>query len=447
MTIAHACALMPGGDYLIEAHDSDRDAHALRALARWMIRFTPRVVVEPPDAIGLDLTGCRGVHPDEWVFAREVIDAVRMLGLSVRMAIAPTLSSAWACARFAPEPCSIIEDDQLEETVRGLPIAALRPEPPNAELCATLGIERIGQVMALPRSSLPARFGHGFVLRLDQLLGRALEIPRIVEEVQPTVVERMFAGPTKRLESVVAGVELCVELICQRLESKGQGARLFVVKLIRSDIGPLTIPLELSRATRDRKHIWAMLYPKVEKAHMGFGVEGVTIHAQRVIRLPHQQSEQWTEGVREGGLLSAEVGQVIDTLASRLGAGRVVQLEARETHIPERNFRAVGARAQHRKKPVAAAPLSPRPTRLFDAPRKARVVLMTPDGPLLSMGTNGALARITTTIGPERIEPEWWSDPDSSARDYFTVQLEDGRWLWVYRDVASREWLVQGEWA
>ncbi len=53
-----------------------------------------------------------------------------------------------------------------------LPTPALRIDAAAVELLRRLGVERIGQLAALPRAPLVRRFGSGTALRLDQALGR-----------------------------------------------------------------------------------------------------------------------------------------------------------------------------------------------------------------------------------------------------------------------------------
>jgi len=53
---------------------------------------------------------------------------------------------------------------------------------------------------------------------------------------------------------------------------------------------------------------------------------------------------------------------------------------------------------------------------------------------------------ITASIGPERIAGEWWRK-NEPTRDYFAVQDDAGRWLWVYRELETGRWFVHGRWS
>ena len=77
---------------------------------------------------------------------------------------------------------------------------------------------------------------------------------------------------------------------------------------------------------------------------------------------------------------------------------------------------------------------------------------MTPDGPPLWLRWRDAEHRLVTSAGPERITSEWWRTDQSPrkavvTRDYFRVQDERGRWLWICRVLETGAWYVHGEWA
>jgi len=50
------------GGPIIQEHDPQSDEVALVALASWAHRFTPRVAVDPPDGLLLDITEARLAH-------------------------------------------------------------------------------------------------------------------------------------------------------------------------------------------------------------------------------------------------------------------------------------------------------------------------------------------------------------------------------------------------
>ncbi len=50
---------------------------------------------------------------------------------------------------------------------------------------------------------------------------------------------------------------------------------------------------------------------------------------------------------------------------------------------------------------------------------------------------------IARTWGPERIETGWWRGP-TVRRDYYRVATQSGHWFWIFRDLNSGRWFLQG---
>src|SRR5688572_10614978 len=104
MSVAHATALLPAAARVVlRDHAPVEDAAALRALARWAVRFSPTVAPDDPDGLILDVTGCRRLYGGDEALAALVAESIRSLGLDARVAIAPTIGAAWGVARFAAE--------------------------------------------------------------------------------------------------------------------------------------------------------------------------------------------------------------------------------------------------------------------------------------------------------------------------------------------------------
>jgi protein ImuB len=75
---------------------------------------------------------------------------------------------------------------------------------------------------------------------------------------------------------------------------------------------------------------------------------------------------------------------------------------------------------------------------------------MLPDKPPSRIQWRGKHLSIISGTGPERIAPEWWRthlhNDSFVGRDYFTIQDDAGRWLWVFRETRTQRWFVHGVW-
>ncbi len=149
--------------------------------------------------------------------------------------------------------------------------------------------------------------------------------------------------------------------------------------------------------------------------------------------------------------LDRDFGELLDTLSGRLGSDRVTRVEPAETHIPERAFlhRPVGETARRQVSPARVTGAD-RPSLLLARPEPIEAMAVTPDGPPSWLRWRGCEHTIVASFGPERVGGEWWKEKGLSSRDYFKVQDERGRWLWVYRTRgspgATSRWFVHGEW-
>jgi protein ImuB len=89
----------------------------------------------------------------EQLLAQRVLNALRQRGLVARLAIADTVGAAWALTHYGDAPCIATGDI----AIRPLPVGALRIDP-QVEILIDCGIERIEQLMALPREGIAERF-------------------------------------------------------------------------------------------------------------------------------------------------------------------------------------------------------------------------------------------------------------------------------------------------
>ncbi|MCX7630164.1 MAG: DNA polymerase Y family protein [Geminicoccaceae bacterium] len=415
----------------------EEDARALRALALRCTRWSPRVAVDGADALMLDVRGCAHLWGGAEGLLASVAAAFARLGLEHRAALAERRLAARLWARFGPG--GILSDAR---DLDDLPVEALELEEETCAVLRRLGSRRIGDLRRLPRASLARRFGLALARALEILDGA--EEPPFVPLGEPA----RFAARIARPEPIAtrAGIAFaCRRLVCElcrALESAGRGALRLVLELHRVDGETVRLALGTSRPSRDPEHLFRLLRYRLERLDLGFGVECAVLAAPKTVVLPAEQPEI-------GAPADARAAAVlIDRLAARLGAERVLRPEPVATHVPERAVRWCPAGVEPRPGPWVGS-LS-RPLRLFARPLPVRALALVPDGPPVRL--EGAIAgRVIAASGPERVLPEWWRAEDASARprDFFRIRLEDGRALWCAREglfgeASAPAWSVLG---
>ena len=461
MSSTQARTLIAGKPVLVLPFEPERDRRALEALAAWALRFSPIVAIDPPGGLLLDVGGCERMFGGERELVDAVCDAAEWLGIRVRAAVADTIGCAWALARFGRLERSRVPTGLERNALAPLPIAALRVDAKTQQALVEVGVERVEHLLRLDRDELATRFGARLLLRLDQALDRA---PETHEPVRPAWLPRAaitFEGAVSDVEVLAKVVRDLLTGLAEQLEERSSGALKVDLQLDRTDLAPLLESVVLSRPSRDARHLWSLVSPRLEKAHLGFGVECVAVSAPRVGRiLPEQEKAPFVDPAdrdpadRDTAGLDRALGELLDGMIGRFGPERTLHAEIAESWLPERAFAVRPLRRDTTpRRGTEAARVLPfdRPTLLFEWPEPVdvREQASLP----ASLRWRRSTRRVVRCCGPERIAEPWWEDASGcspiriAARDYYKVQDERGSWLWLFREDESGKWFVHGEWA
>jgi len=428
---ADAAALVP--ELAAAEAEPEADASALTALVHWCVRFSPAVAADPPDGLFLDVEGLAHLWGGEPALMADFRARLAANGLTVRLALADTAGAAWALAHYGADG-TIAAPGAAGQALASLPPAALRLDAGLAAQAERLGLRTVGRLMALPRGPFARRFGGGALARLDQALGRAPEALTFRRPPSPWTARMAFAEPISTPEDLARVARDISGTLCARLEAGGYGARRFELTFHRVDGIAHSLGVGLSLAGRDPVRLAKLFAPRLETVDPGFGIEVVTLEALEAEPLSPRQGrlDAGAEAALEEGL-----APLVDRLANRLGEGRVWTACAVESHVPEL--------AAGRQAPLADGlrvdwdRAAPRPVRLFRRPQPLEgVVALIPDDPPVQFRWRGQLHRVRRAEGPERVAEEWWKRPLEDAdpghvRDYYRVEDQDGRRLWVFR--------------
>ena len=435
MGLADARALEPA--LLVEEADFLADAAALTKLAAWCDRFSPWVAPCGADGILLDVTGCAHLFGDEAALAAQAVERLARQGIEARAAIADTLGAAWAVsrfggARFGNSTAIAVPRGAARQALADLSVEALRLEPEIAALLVRLGLQRIGELYAIPRAALAARCGAAVALRLDQALGLAAE-PLSPLPPQPLRwSRRSFAEPIATADAIAAATRELLQHLGRRLGEDGRGARQLVLALYRLDGRIERAAIGTAFPSRDTRHLWRLFEEKLPQIDPGLGIEDMVLTATSAEKLAPAQLGLAGD---DGGGDSADLAALIDRLANRLGPRALARPVRRESHIPERAVRFAPP-----LEPGAATmtwdPTRLRPIRLLPRPEPIEATAPIPDDPPLLFRWRQRAHRVRRADGPERIAPEWWRARDGGEvepRDYYRVEDEAGCRFWLYR--------------
>jgi len=445
MPVAKAQALAPG--LIVMEADPRADAEGLDKLALWALqRISPVVMADPPDGLVIDTTGVDHLHGGEDVMLARIVERFAASGVEARAAIADTWGAARAGARFATRSTLVTPPGEAAPLLRRLPIAALRLQPDIVASLRTLGFDRIGDLMDQPRAPLALRFGPEIGRRLDQALGNAAEpiepfrAPEIVE------VRRAFGEPIGAAETIARYTGKLVAALCAELEGRGLGARRLDLLFHRVDNTRQAIRVGTAQPVRDVKRLTRLLCEKIETIDPGFGIEIMELAA--VLAEPLRDRQAISSLVEEP---EADISDLIDVLANRVGENRLCRFTPVQSDVPERSVISVPPLA-----PETGATWDgdwPRPPRLLARPEPIETMALLPDNPPVWFTWRGVRRRVRRADGPERIRGEWWRrDAETVAvRDYFRVEDDTGERYWLFRagdgehlESGSQRWFLHG---
>ena len=465
MPLAEAEALLAGHAVTtahIEAHDPVADLAGLRELARTCNDFSPLFGIEEvksPECLLLDVTGCEHLFGGEQELVDRLAEDLRQRGFQVRAALAPTIGAAWAAARCLAKPHQqpALSDMGLDEALAPLPITALRLPLKIIETLHELGLRRIGQVRALPRETLPSRFGPELLLRLDQAFGDAPEL--LVPERPPEPIAAVWVTdePLTDRESLKIVSSQLLEELLGRLKPQREGVRQLLYQIKGTAARPVELVVNLVSPTDVVKHLLELLSLQIDRADLPEGISFVRLEATSVASLATRQRDLF--GFETDTDTHREVGSLLDRLSNRLGATAVVhavlvpdaqpELAVRHEPVTSRNAIARSASGGMSAALVAgpsrthrACPES-RPLRLFAPPQRIEATAAGPEGAPMHFRWDRRDHRVIRSWGPERIETGWWRD-DAVCRDYFRVVTQTGQHFWLFRCFEQAAWFIHG---
>jgi len=406
--------------------DPAGDAVALARLAVWANRWSPLVEVDGADGLRLDIGGIAHLFGGETGLVSDAGKRFAALGLTARIAIAPTAGAAWALAHHRPCIC----DDDIAGRLSSLHVAALRLDSDTVRTLERLGLKTVGALIEVPRLALARRFRRAanVVDALDRALGRKPEPLTAAPANPPPRSSLRLEEPATHPEAAPQALERLIPELVLQLQQRHLGARRLALHGFRVDGSVASASVTTTIASREPKHLRRLLADKAAALDPEFGFDAFALTAEWSEALGAAQESLVDEPSGE-----QEVARLVDRLTVKLGPRAVRRPELHESHVPERAIGWVAAVAS--STPSIARKERLGPSRLLDRPEAIDVIYATPEGMPRRFRWRRVLHDIARVEGPERIAPEWWRQPSSARlRDYYRVEDGEGRRYWIYRE-------------
>ncbi len=470
------------GHHVFE-HQAAADLRVLQQLAMDCQRFSPIVGLpadSSPGSLLLDVSGLTHLFGGDDGLRNHVHQYFQSLGYLVSTAISKTPGKAWALARYA----NLGSEPSCDDVFERLPVAALRLQEATVDTLQQLGVQSIFQVRALPRSGLRSRFGDEIIKRLDQADGI---IDEVIEAIYPPAdyqAEKFLDYPVTDRQTVEVLVSRLADQLCQQMRATGRGGLVWHFQLNgppgeqaeetqASKTEPRQMTIKLFQPTASLSDLVPLMKMQMAELFQGrrgnrkgkktgrrkqlaFQVQEVIVSVRNCVLLAERQRQLFDENPR---LDKQALAHLINRLSSRLGQEHVLRPVLQSGAQAEDNCyfeplvgQKIGRKNGRRRRSGgwrnAASPLQ-RPLTLY--PQPVPIAAVSLDGtPRRSSGIPALFLqgqqrlKVKRRWGPERIETAWWRGP-TVRRDYWRIETEEGRWVWVYRDLQERGWFLHGE--
>lgn len=497
----------------LEPADPQADRLALEQLAEWCHCFSPIAGLEDalrPDCLLLDVTGLASLFGGERALAEKVVHAFADRGLNMCVVLADTIGAAWAAVHaktldvvddIAPQvPNSvlvqILPPGETLSALAPLPIGYLRVAEETITLLATLGITRIGQLAALPRSALLARFGPEMLRRFDQAIGSAPETILARHAPPEYMADFTFEAPLTNREAIEHVLGQLIAQVTEPLARRREGVLRLVCRLkYERAFEELTLPfraglpvdlpdlnssfsftLGLFRPSASSEYLCDLLRLRLENVRMAGPVVSVHVEVTSIGPLELRQQAMFDRETDHDQ--PRRLAGLVDRLSNRLGRAAVVQVALLPDAQPEYTCVDVplaGGTASAKSPSRSAAKKSTkknlphvsrygllsfgadeRPLALLPQAARIEVVAVAPHGAPGQFRWAGHSYSVAYAWGPERIETGWWRTPTTSGRhdqenrktfvrrDYYRVETTSGARFWIFRSLVDRQWFLQG---
>ena len=432
-SLADARAVCP--ELLSETREPDREASLLRCLRRWADWLSPRIAVDAPAGLWLDMSGAAHLFGGEDAMLEEVQARLAELSVTARLALAPTPAAAKAWAKFVRGSERILSPDTLSPSISALPVEAL--ESDASESLHRAGLKTVAQLYPISTVDLTRRFGLDLTVRLNRVLGRQPEPLDLHGLSKPFAARMTLPEPVSQLDAVLGLVGRLLAGLGARLERHGFGARGFRVSLSCPDGDVHRREVGFARPTREVAAVLRQLERPLSDVALPFGADMIRLEALDVQPLHARQGSLEQDAACEDA-----VERLVTVLGNRLGFDRIRRPAPCQSHRPE---------YECATRPVVEdAPEAPWPARRPHRPLRMfageRVRVIAHGQPPAAFEWRGQRYDREAFAGPERVAPEWWADTPGILSDYYAVDTQQGPRLWMHQRPMKKEdgWSVTG---
>jgi len=427
MALGAAYALCP--HIKVYHYDAYTENCRLEQLALWAVQFTPKLSVQPPNALLLEVRGSLKFFGGLKKLLATISD-----GLSEHwqhhhtLAVSPTPAASLLLANSG-NTTVVSSKEKLRSALGALPIRLLPLNEKQLKQLYNTGVRVLRDLWRLPKEGLARRFGAELVRYLDTTLGYFPDVRQELKVPESFTASRQWPFEVSDMALLMIIAKELLDEMVQFLQSRDACISQCEFIYRHSQVSPLSVNIGVRQPTRDPERLQQLLQEHLEHIALSAPVIGMQLtaaelqpyaaHSEALLLFPDQPKQQST----------LSVDTLLERLQARLGREVIQSVCANADHRPEYAHRFANKAKNQGTQLVHYRPLWLLPT---PQPLKKHRGKLWHQGPL------------SIQQGPERIEGGWWSG-DDVRRDYYIAVDSKGSQLWIFKDLKSQDqWFLQG---
>lgn len=416
-------------------HNAEQQQVTLKKIARYCLKYTPKIMLDGQQNLWLDATGCAHLWGGEQAMLQQIIYDFEAMGFETKLAMASNMRASTALAHKAPLTTYIHHHNKPDEraSILNLPIEYLDIDGALVAQLQRLGLRIINDLLPLKSAALVKRFGHGLLQNLNQALGHEAQAFNPYKFSQIYQVETPFSEPVMLTDYLELELKTLLIKLLKILAAEDKAPRHLTLTIFKPDHSQQHIEIGTARPDLETKNLLKLFSLHLDDLVAEFGIDKMQLTANSVEDYIPKNNDYLTDRKIETTPLS----HLFDHIGNRIGFDNIINYLPAQSHIPERAYQRFKHGNDKSDKTWATTNIK-RPMRLLIQP----FILF--DFSFDGFDYQGEKQYIISKAGPERIAPEWWwDDPlwQDGTRDYWWLLSQTGRQFWVFVTAKKRYFL------
>jgi protein ImuB len=407
-----------------------------RELIQALQTFSPRVeALEQAGAFQLDPEGLRRLYGGYHNWATSIHRYLRARHWRNSVVVGfhrqRTLAVAMGLAGV-----SILKnaDEERERSNR----TAIRELDLPGELCESLGalgIETLGEFLALPSGELMSRFGVR-ASALHDSFADDMQLPIQPHAFDdPARISFQVDPPDEDQTRLLFAIKGALHSLLHQVRARGDSIQALDISLHLERAPVHREQIESASPTLDLMLLLELIRLRLGEISLQGAVEEVEIIAKTVRAVAEQVALPGHRARRD----MRAAHRALDRVRAAYGEQSVTRARLRDAHLPEASFRWEPIQRATLSEQPRQNPISSMVRRVYARPKPLppRLSKQPEAGPSLAKDHT-----IEHMYGPYRVSGGWWKR--LVERDYYYAETDHGDLLWLFYDRPRRRWFLHG---